>query len=122
MRYFSLIITFAIVMLVAVLAVAGNKKESKANPDALSTTAFNVKGVVSDQLTREKLAGVTIQIGSDQEKIYSNPDGSFIIPNLKPGNNSITVKCISYKDKELTLDDKTLKKGKLTVILEPVLP
>jgi hypothetical protein len=122
MKYFSLIITISIVIATAVPALAGNKKESKANPDALSATTFNIKGIVSDQLTREKLAGVTIQIGSDQEKIYSNPDGSFIIPNLKPGNNSITVKCISYKDKELTLDDKTLKKGKLTVILEPVSP
>ena len=125
MKYFIFIFTAAIVMMITVPALAG-KKGSKVNPALSSPSSpaekFNIKGVILDQQTHEKLAGVSIQIGSSQEKIYSDPDGSFVISNFEPGKNTITVKCISYKDKEVSLDMKDLKKGKFNVLLEPVLP
>ena len=125
MKHISLLITVALVMMFIVPSLA-SKKGSKANPTLTSASSpiekSNIKGVVLDQRTQEKLAGVSIQIGSSQEKIYSDPDGSFVISNFEPGNNTITVKCISYKDKVVSLDMKDLKKGKFNVLLEPVLP
>lgn len=115
--YSFIILTVAFFIMVTVPSLAG-KKESKLNP----TLTVTVRGVVLDRMTREKLAGVSIQTESNQEKIYSDPDGSFVISNLEPDNNIIKVKCISYKDKEIKLDMKSLRKGKFNVLLEPILP
>ena len=116
-NYYSFIIAFSLILLITSTSFAGIK-EPKASP----VSAITLKGLVVDQSTNEKLAGVTIQIGNNPEKIYSEPDGSFVIPNLDPENNTITIKCISYKEKKVTVDPKNLKKGKLNVKLEPVLP
>ena len=115
--YKIIIVAFFVLSMVSATASADNK-ETK--PEA--TTTLTIKGIVQDQMTREKLAGVSIQIGTSQETIYSDPDGSFILPDFEPGNTTIKVKCISYKEKEITLDPKSIKKGKFSVTLEPILP
>ena len=115
--YRTIIVASTLLMTVIATANPDNKE-----PKPEATTTLTVKGIVQDQMTREKLAGVSIQIGTSQETIYSDPDGSFILPDFEPGNTTIKVKCISYKEKEITLDAKSIKKGKFNVQLEPILP
>ena len=115
--YQTIIVAFTLIIMGSATANA-EKKESK--PEA--TTTLTIKGIVQDQLTREKLAGVSIQIGTSEETIYSDPDGAFMLPDFEPGTTTIKVKCISYKEKEITLDSKSIKKGKFSVSLEPILP
>jgi hypothetical protein len=55
-------------------------------------------------------------------KIYSNPDGTFSLNGLQPGEYEVRLSCISYKDKIVSLDVKSSTQNTLSVQLESVEP
>ena len=117
MKTYLLFPVLIISLFISTITYAANKETRPGTPATIS-----VKGVVLDQDTKEKLAGVTISVGPDEQKIYSEADGTFSIEGLPQGTWSITFRCISYKEKTITVDTQDLKKGKLNLQLEPVTP
>lgn len=81
-----------------------------------------LSGVVVDKSSSEKLAGVTIQILSTGQKIYTDTRGEFSFEGIEPGTYTVKVHCISYKDRELSVEIKPAKGKKLQVLLNPVEP
>ena len=117
MKYFSLALIF-LTSVMLTLPAFSRKKELKATPPASMT----IKGVVKDQLTHEKLAGVSIQCNQSQGKIYTDSEGAFIISTSEHEITTLKLNCISYENRTISLDVKSLRKGKFIVFLEPVLP
>ncbi|MBW6459539.1 MAG: carboxypeptidase-like regulatory domain-containing protein [Bacteroidales bacterium] len=78
------------------VAIAGNDKEPAA-PAVKST----LQGKVTDFLTDEELAGVTVQIEGTSIKAYTDIEGNFRIEGVEPGNYNLTVSYISYKEMKL---------------------
>jgi len=115
-------IKFFLVLILIVMAgslvIAGDKENKLTN-----SSSGSVKGVILDKLTGEKLAGVCLRIDGTNEKVYTDADGAFTIPvSAAAESQTIEVKCLSYEDKMITIDEKDLKKKKLVVELKPVLP
>jgi TonB-dependent starch-binding outer membrane protein SusC len=75
-----------------------------------TSEAIELKGNVFDKKTNEELAGVTIEVISEDsfyEKIYTDIDGDFKINLLKDSEYQIKVNYISYKDTTFSLNEKS---------------
>ncbi len=55
-----------------------------------------ISGKVTDILTGETLSGAEISIEGTNTKVYSDLDGNFSIPQLKPGKYTLICSLISY--------------------------
>ncbi len=114
-------VTISLIAIIAVLfaspSIAG-KKENKLS----STGSSAVKVVVLDQITGEKLAGVCLLVGENGNKVYSDKDGMAIINLGDQDQQKLSVKYLSYEEKTVSVDEKDLKKKKLTIELSPILP
>ncbi len=77
-----------------------------------STTVL--KGIVSDKLTEETLAGAIIT--ANGQKVYTDLDGNFSISNLCGGKCQLKISLISYKDQTIEID--TDKSQSLDIKLE----
>ncbi|MDD4991527.1 MAG: carboxypeptidase-like regulatory domain-containing protein [Paludibacter sp.] len=66
-----------------------------------------LKGIVSDKLTKETLAGAIIT--ANGQKVYTDLDGNFSISNLCGGKCQIKISLISYKDQTLDIDTNNLQ-------------
>ncbi|MBE0646527.1 MAG: carboxypeptidase-like regulatory domain-containing protein [Bacteroidales bacterium] len=113
-RYFLL----ATLVFVATATLFAENESSKAS----GPTTLSVLGTVIDKITNETLPGVTIQMTDTDTKIYSNPDGTFSLDGLQPGQYEVKVSCISYKDKVVSLDVQRSVQNTLSVQLESVEP
>lgn len=111
-----ILLTF-IVLLANITIFADNDRAGANGPSTVS-----VSGTVVDKLTNETLPGVTIQMVDSESKIYSNPDGSFSLNGLKPGEYEVKISCISYKDKVVSIDVYSTGQNTLSVQLESVEP
>lgn len=101
------------------MSVSASKKSPKTSaPSSLSSFS----GVVIDQRTKEKLAGVTIQMSETDLKIYSDTKGEFILAGVEPGTYKVKINCISYKDKEVTVKVSKTQTDKLRIVLHPIEP
>ena len=87
-----------VIALIALFSIEGIAAEKGPKTSSLSTLS-SLSGVVIDKDSNEKLAGVTIQLSSTDQKIYSNSKGEFNLDGIEPGTYKIKVNCISYKDK-----------------------
>jgi len=81
-----------------------------------------LKGIVKDKETTEALPGANIVVASDDLKTgtAAGLDGTFELPQLPPGDYSVTVTFIGYK--ESVLEDVSLQPGQirqLTIRLQP---
>lgn len=67
-----------------------------------------IKGNITDQTTREPLAGASIYLKGTYSGVASDKNGAYIIKHLSPGTYKITVSYIGYipQEKEVTIDTK----------------
>ncbi|MDA3815946.1 MAG: carboxypeptidase-like regulatory domain-containing protein [Prolixibacteraceae bacterium] len=89
-----------VVFLIVAIAFTVNISVAKDKPaETLSTPAVEstLSGVIADQSSGEKLAGVAVRIDGTENVCYTDFDGNFKFKNLKPGNYKLDVKMISYK-------------------------
>jgi hypothetical protein len=95
---------------------------SAKNPVTPPVASNTFSGVIVDKLTQEELGGVYLYFEELGKGIYSEPDGSFNMEGIAPGEYKVTLKYISYHEKQLSVKVKKAKKNHKTIQLEPVLP
>lgn len=66
-----------------------------------------LKGIVSDKLTKETLAGAIIT--ANGQKVYTDLDGNFSISNLCGGKCQLKISLISYKEQTVEIDTNNLQ-------------
>jgi hypothetical protein len=96
---------------------AGNDEKTAMKP----ASSALVSGTVVDNTTGEALPGVTLTIEETGKKVFTDLDGKYEISNLTPGNYTLSVSYISYKEiekKELVLSAGTT--GVDPIKLEPL--
>jgi len=64
---------------------------------ALTVDTFSIQGTISDNITHEALAGVTVHLQGTNLVIISNHEGKFIFANLTAGDYEIDCSKIGYK-------------------------
>ncbi len=62
-----------------------------------SAQSVTISGTVIDMTTGEALTGVEVLVEGTDIKAYSDFDGNFSIPDLKPGEYNLIASFISYK-------------------------
>lgn len=62
-----------------------------------SKEQVTVKGIVFDVETKAAMKGATIKVYNSFTTVYALEDGSFTLPNLKKGNESIEITYIGYE-------------------------
>ena len=111
-----------IVLGLASVLVSSSFAAKKAPKTSAPSTQSSLSGVVFDKDSNEKLAGVTIQLTSTDQKIYSNSKGEFNLSGIEPGTYKVKVNCISYKDQEVTVKITKSENEKLKILLNPIMP
>jgi len=89
-----------VVFLIIVIALAVNLSAAKDKPaetQSKPAVESTLSGIITDQLSGEKLAGVAVRIEGTENVCYTDFDGNFKFKNLKPGNYKLDVEMISYK-------------------------
>ncbi len=89
------------------------------SPPGASNT---LSGVVVDNVTQEQLGGAYLYFDELGKGIYSGADGIFNLEGIQPGNYKVTIKYISYHEKQITVKIKKSKKNHQTIQLKPILP
>lgn len=90
-------------------------------PEVENSTALNavqIDGKVTDHLTGEALAGVSLKLKGSDVKTYSDLNGNFKIDGVTPGTYDIVVDYVSYKKTTLTEVSTSASIVKLKVELE----
>jgi hypothetical protein len=118
MKKKTLFIVLILLTLLGTDSIAAKKGPKISGPSTQST----ISGVVLDKDSNEKLAGVTIQLSSSDQKIYSNSKGEFNLEGIEPGTYKVKVNCISYRDKEVTVKITKPENEKLKILLDPIMP
>lgn len=119
MKFMTFVIGLVIVAFTGSAAFSGNGHPSDPAPVFRTT----LSGVVTDKVSSEKLAGVTIQLISTGQKIYTDTKGEFSFEGIEPGTYKVKIQCISYKDREVSVEVKPAVKGKkLQILLNQVEP
>lgn len=94
------------ISLVSLLFVSVNVSAGKTPapaPKAETVELTNeVRGLVCDKLTKETLAGAVIT--ANGQKVYTDLDGNFILPNSTNQKCQIKVSLISYQDQTIEID------------------
>ena len=101
------------------LLLTARDKEMK---QSASAGASILTGIVLDKQTNEKLAGVAITLADTDHKIYSDVNGEFTLSGLAPGDYTVKVNCISYKERTFTLKLSGAKRENVKITLTPVEP
>ena len=73
-----------------------------------------LQGVLSDEESGEKLVGAYVRIVGTYGATISEPDGRFIIENIKPGTYTVNISFIGYQQK--LYNDIDIKGNKPTVL------
>ena len=118
MKSKSLLFVIALIALFNIEGIAADKDPKTSGP----STQSSLSGVVIDKDSNEKLAGVTIQMTSIDQKIYSDSKGEFNLEGIEPGTYKVKINCISYKDKEVTVKITKSENEKLKILLSPIVP
>ena len=96
---------------IALLFISVNVSASKSPAPAPKVEVQNqttvLKGLISDNLTNETLAGAVVT--ANGQKVYSDLDGNFSINNLCEGNCLLKISLISYEDQVLEVDLQNAK-------------
>lgn len=104
-----------LIVALGIVNVQANEPEVK-NPAAVN--AVKIGGKVTDHLTGEALAGVSLTLKGSGLKTYSDLDGNFKIEGVSPGTYDIVVDYVSYKKTTLTEISTSTSSVKLKVELE----
>ena len=70
---------------------------NEGNPMEINNNTVAINGKIIDKETGETLAGVLVEIGGTDEKVYSDFDGKFEFKNVMPGTYDISISYISYQ-------------------------
>lgn len=92
------------------------------NPVTPPVAVDSFSGIVIDKMTQEELGGAYLYFEELQKGVYSGPDGKFNLEGVVPGDYKVTVKFISYHEKQVKVKVKKSRKNHKTISLEPVLP
>ncbi len=107
-------------MLVAALLISlslladtdkGNVQKETGSNHVVVTEGVNVSrldGIIVDAENNETLAGASIVVNG--EKYYSDLEGQFTIPHLRPGKQELTVELISYETASVEIDSSSNQK------------
>jgi hypothetical protein len=92
----AFVLSIAMVAFLAVNAMAGiiEKAEAPGEPATVNTC---ISGVIVDEVTGEALTGVEVNLNGCETKTYTDFDGKFVFPQVKPGDYSVEAKFISYQ-------------------------
>lgn len=74
----------------------------------------SIAGTVTDKATKEPLMGATIQITGTSIGAITDFDGNFLLPDLKPGTYSMSIKYISFRT--IDQDNVVVAPGKKTIL------
>ncbi|MCF8361941.1 MAG: carboxypeptidase-like regulatory domain-containing protein [Prolixibacteraceae bacterium] len=92
-----------VVFLIIAIAFTANisiAKDKPAETKSAPAIESTLSGVIADQSSGEKLAGVAVRIEGTENVCYTDFDGNFKFKNLKPGAYKLDVEMISYKKVE----------------------
>jgi hypothetical protein len=84
--------------------------KDSASPEVKAEVAVqsnSLKGIVSDKLTKETLAGASIT--ANGQKVYTDLDGNFSISNLCGGKCQLKISLISYKEQTVEIDTNNIE-------------
>jgi hypothetical protein len=96
-------IGFVSLLFISLSVSAGNSPAPAPAPKAeVHSHTVALKGLVCDKQTQETLAGVVII--ANGQKIYTDLDGNFTIPNTGTEKCKIKVSLISYEDQTVEID------------------
>ena len=118
MKSKALLFVLALFTLLNTNGMAGKKGNKTTGP----ATRSSLSGVILDKSSNEKLAGVTIQLTSSDQKIYTDSKGQFNLDGIEPGTYKVKINCISYKDQEVSVTIAKSQKEKLKILLNPIEP
>jgi len=118
MHYSKHLFTLFLIIIFSPLVFAGNNNKRHHE----ITNSAVITGCITDKNTSEKLAGVTIRIEDNDEKVYSDPEGNFSFEGLQEGPCILLLSCISYQDKKVSISIKNKKNQVLEIDLDPVNP
>lgn len=104
-----------LIVALGIANVQANEPEVK-NPTTVN--AVQIGGKVTDHVTGEALAGVSLELKGSDLKTYSDLDGNFKIEGVGPGTYDIVVDYVSYKKTILTEVSTSASNVKLKVELE----
>jgi outer membrane receptor protein involved in Fe transport len=82
--------------------------------DLMAGTTGKISGIITDQDTDDKLIGVNVVIRESHLGAASDADGFYFIPNIPPGNYSITASMIGYTT--ITISNVIVNIDKTTTI------
>ncbi len=111
-----LLITVSLLLSFSVWA----ETEVKNNKETTETTSTSVvervksiqlTGSVLDNKNKETLVGATLHV--DGKKYYSDLDGNFRIPDIKPGRHQVEVVLISYQSAVVEIDTENQQEIKI---------
>jgi hypothetical protein len=85
---------------------AKDNASSEVKMESLDQTN-TLKGIVSDKLTTETLAGAIIT--ANGQKVYTDLDGNFSISNLCGGKCQLKISLISYKEQTVEIDTNNVQ-------------
>jgi hypothetical protein len=90
---------FSLIIVSLTMVSFANNKEGKAETSTVVETpsAVQLTGVITDNKSNEALVGVEVKIEGTDLKAYTDFDGKFSFPNLKPGEYNIETSYISYR-------------------------
>lgn len=118
MKSKALLFILALFTLLNINGIAAKKGNKTMGP----ATQSSLSGVILDKNSNEKLAGVTIQLTSSNQKIYSDSKGQFNLEGIAPGTYKVKINCISYKDQEVSVTIAKSQNEKLKILLNPIEP
>lgn|GEM_PF-1654210 len=107
-----------LIVTVLILPFTVSAKEPVTVPGA--SNSFS--GVIVDKITHEELSGVYLYFEELDKGVYSDADGKFILEGIEPGDYKVSLKYISYHEKQVSVKVKRSKKNHKTIFLEPVQP
>lgn len=103
MKTIFLSLVFLFTATLGILRAEGNAVESK---ETVSLSNYVIKGSVVD-CNNESLAGATVIV--NDQKVYTDLDGNFIVTNLQSDKCEISVSMISYEPKTIVVSASKTK-------------
>lgn len=109
-----------IVLVIVILILPSYTFAKKSDPSPSPTQT--VSGSIIDKDTHEDLSGAYLYFEELHKGVFSGADGKFNMNGIAPGKYNVTVKFISYHDKQVSLTVEKAKQNFTRILMEPVQP
>jgi len=111
------IITLAFAALIG-FVYADKDGAKNTEPAAMPMQTVMLSGTVVDLASGEALAGVEVKIDGTDIKAYTDFDGNFEIPDVKPGKYNLIASYISYNNSLVENLDCEKKENEVNIKLQ----